>query len=191
MRRPTAVAGLLFVFTLSGGIGQVQANESALMEKNQPAVTLVLLQDMEGQDKLLQEYMSPDKWLVVMFWASDCQVSDQTVTQYNKHFAESKMNNIDLLGISLDGLMKAETAKKFISDHDLKFSNLVGNRQSVTQFYGYMTGDEGLLTPTFLLFSPNGQLRARQIGAIPAELIEGFIKAETAQALVEKMALSN
>ena len=190
MRRPTAVARLLFVFTLFGGIDQVQANESSLKEENRPAVTLGLLQDMQGQDKLLQDYMSPDKWLVVVFWASDCHVSDQTVSQYNKHFAESTMNNIDLLGISLDGLKKIEAAKKFISDHDLKFSNLVGNRQSVTQFYGFMTGDEGLLTPTFLLFSPNGQLRARQIGAIPAELIENFIKLETLQALVDKMALS-
>ena len=191
MRRHTAVVGLLFVFTLFGGINQLQANNDSIIEGNLPAVTLGLLQDMQGKDKLLQEYMSPDKWLVVMFWASDCQYSDQTVTQYNKHFAESEMNNIDILGISLDGYKKIEIVKKFISEHDLKFSNLVANRQSVTQFYGFMTGDEGLLTPTFLLFSPNGQLRARQIGAIPAELIEDFIKAETAQALVDKMALSD
>ena len=114
MRRPTAVAGLLFVFTLSGGITQVQANNNSLIEGNQPAVTLGLLQDMQGQDKLLQEYMSHDKWLVVIFWASDCQVSDQVVTQYNKHFAESNMKNIDLLGISLNGLEKMRRQKSLL-----------------------------------------------------------------------------
>ena len=191
MRKHTTVAALLVVFTLFGVIGQLHANKDTFIDENLPAVTLGLLQDMQGHDKLLQDYMSPDKWLMVMFWASDCQVSNEKASQYNKHFAESKVKYIELLGISLDGIKQQEDAKQFISNLDLHFTNLIGNRQSVTQFYGFMTGDEGLVTPTLLLFSPNGQLRARQIGAIPAELIEDFIKAEIARALVDRLVLSH
>lgn len=190
MSTPRTRAKLVVLFTLLGLIGQVQAYAGATINKSVPAMSLGSLQDMHGQDKLLQDYISNDKWLVVILWASDCQFSEKLVNEYNKHFSESNSKYIELLGVSLDGLNQKAAAKIFIGKHQLEFINLIGNRTSVTRHYGFMTGDEGLITPTLLLISPNGQLRARQIGAVPPKLIEDFIKTETLRAFMNKLALT-
>jgi hypothetical protein len=42
-------------------------------------------------------------------------------------------------------------------------------------WYTSVTGRQWVGTPTFLVYDPEGTLRAQQAGAVPTELIEQFI----------------
>ena len=151
-----------------------------LVDEDKPMPNLGLLQDMDGNDQLLEDYLTTDKWSVVMFWTSTCEVSNQYIEQYNQRLANPANTNIQVLGISLDGSDNKPAASRFISQHGLSFTNLIGEYENVSLFYRLLTGDEELLTPTFLLISPDGVLQARQQGAVPAEMIIDFIDGESA-----------
>jgi len=50
----------------------------------------------------------------------------------------------------------------------------------VMGYFQLLTGSRWVGTPTFLVFGPDGELMAKQAGAVPTDLIEQFIAANTA-----------
>ena len=71
---------------------------------------------------------------------------------------------------------KKEAAKGFIKKHNVDFPNLIAEPDTVAKLFYESTGQHFAGTPTFLVYSPEGELKAAQAGAVPAELIEDFIK---------------
>ena len=62
----------------------------------------------------------------------------------------------------------------------MDFDNLIDEPENIARLYRRLTGQQFVGTPTFLLFSPKGELRAAQVGAVPTNIIESFIEKETA-----------
>lgn len=135
------------------------------------------LQDMQGKLRALTDYTGKGKWLIVMFWASDCLICHKEAKQYEQFHQQHKNKDASILGISLDGPEHRTDAQKFINEHKLTFPNLVGEAQQVALLYMDITGQHWVGTPTFLLFNPQGQLKAEQSGAVPVKLLEEFIQA--------------
>ena len=146
------------------------------------APSLQVLQDFEGRVRKLEDYTGKGKWLVVMIWASDCHVCNDEVGKYVNFHKVHKDKNATVLGISIDGSDRKAEAVDFIKRHSLNFPNLIGEPETVTELFAHLTGKYLLGTPAFLVFSPSGELRAQEIGAVPIELIEAFIEREGAQA---------
>lgn len=144
------------------------------------------LQDFKGKSKNLSDYTGKGKWTIVMLWASDCHVCNQEVHQYVKFHKEHKNKDASVLGISLDGQEKKSDAKDFMKRHDVNFPNLIGEPMGVSSIYRELTGEGFRGTPTFLIFSPQGKLRAQQVGAVPTDLIEQFMVSEAAVIEQEK-----
>lgn len=140
-------------------------------------VMAIELQDMQGKPRALSDYTGKSKWLIVMFWVSDCLICNKEAKQYEQFHQQHKNKDASMLGISLDGPENLADAKKFIQDHKLTFPNLVGEAQQVALLYMDNTGQHWVGTPTFLLFNPQGQLKAEQSGAVPVKLLEDFIQA--------------
>lgn len=138
------------------------------------------LRDFSGKPHNLNEYTGKGKWLVIMFWASDCHVCNQEAHQYvDFHFAYSD-TMASLLGVSLDGKARQKEAEGFVSRHKLNFPNLIGEPEDVAGLFTALTGADWVGTPTFLIYNPAGKLVAQQAGAVPAELITEFIKSQSA-----------
>jgi peroxiredoxin len=97
------------------------------------------------------------------------------------HFVHSD-DDAQVLGISIDGQAKKAEAQKFIERHKINFPNLIGEPAVVANLFAQLTGTYFAGTPAFLFYDPNGELRAQQLGAVPIELIEDFIKQPTAAA---------
>ncbi|MGW8246551.1 MAG: peroxiredoxin family protein [Acidiferrobacterales bacterium] len=134
------------------------------------------LTDFSGQSKEISDFTGGGKWRIVMIWASDCHVCNQEAHTYVKFNQEHKDKDAQMLGISMDGKEKLKEAEAFIKRHQLNFPNLIGEPVDVAMKYMQLTGAEWVGTPTFLIYGPQGELLAKQEGAVPVDLIENFIK---------------
>ena len=140
----------------------------------------VFLKDFDGAIHSLDEYTGNGKWTVMMIWASDCHACNAEAKQYVKFHKAHHEKDAALLGVSMDGKVMKDEALKFIDRHGVNFPNLIDEPENIARMYTNMTGKAWVGTPTFMIFSPSGELRAAQVGAVPTHIIESFIARESA-----------
>lgn len=139
------------------------------------------LYDLKGEPSSIDSFSGEGKWLVVMFWASDCHVCNMEAHQYvDFHFTHSD-TDATVLGVSLDGMANKVAAEGFIKKHKINFPNLIGEPEAVANLFFELTGVSWRGTPTFLIYSPKGKLMVQQIGAVPTELIENFMASQKSE----------
>lgn len=134
--------------------------------------------DFAGNAKSISDFAGDGKWRIVMIWASDCHVCNQEAHAYVKFHEQHSKSDARMLGVSMDGAAKLEDAKEFVKRHGISFPNLIGEPEDVAIEYMKLTGSEWIGTPTFLIYTPKGELVAKQAGAVPVNLIENFIKSQ-------------
>lgn len=140
-----------------------------------PAYGSPFLKAFDGTLHSLDEYTGKGKWTVVMIWAYDCSVCNAEAENYVKFHNAHKDKDAFILGISMDGKEHKSDAVKFIQRHKVDFQNLIDEPENVADLYSSLTGKPWVGTPTFLIFSPSGELRAAQVGAVPTNLIASYI----------------
>lgn len=133
------------------------------------------LTDLEGKPRDLDALLGDGKWTVVMIWASDCHICNQEAHQYVDFHTFHKDKDARVVGISMDGPQGVADAKQFIDRHSVNFPNLIGAPEDVASLYTEATGEYLRGTPSFILFDPQGKVRAADAGAIPADVIAEFI----------------
>ncbi len=134
------------------------------------------LTDFKGNSRTIESYAGKGKWLLVMFWASDCHICNREAHEYvDFHFTHSD-KDATVLGVSIDGKVKFKDAVKFIKKHSIDFPNLIGEPEDVTAIYSKYAESRWVGTPSFLLFNPKGELKAAQVGAVPPTVIENFME---------------
>lgn len=132
-----------------------------------------------GSAQSLDTHRVDGKWLVVMIWASDCEICDREIGSYQAFHDRHREKIAKVVGITLDGEARLDQALRFIADHRIEFVNLIGEPEAVVDFYQSVTGSRWIGTPTFLFYGPDGELKAKQVGAVPPEMVEEFIAAST------------
>ena len=137
-----------------------------------------LFSTFDNKPAAITDYTGKDKWLLVMIWASDCHICNREAHAYVDFHFKHEEKNAQVLGISIDGQMKKKAAELFIKRHEINFPNLIGEPEKVAAWFEKLTGQNWMGTPTMLLYSPDGELRVQQIGAVPLELVEKFIERE-------------
>ena len=147
------------------------------------------LQDFNGQPASIEQYAGKGQWLVVMIWAHDCRVCNEEASNYDFFHDAYKDKNARVLGISIDGVEKKTLAEQFIARHQLGFPNLLGDNRQFMQFFNQISADfaskgwQGMPTPAFLIYNPAGKLVVQEVGGVPVNLVEAYIKnnSETVQ----------
>ena len=134
------------------------------------------LRDFDGTPQKLSNYTGKGKWLVVMIWASDCHICNVEVHNYVDFQTFHADQNATVLGISMDGAAKKTDAVAFIKRHEVNFPNLIGEPAAVAALYTRLTDRPWVGTPSFLIYSPEGELKAQQVGAVPPHIIEAYIQ---------------
>jgi len=134
------------------------------------------LTTFDGKPARVSDYLDKGKWLVVMIWASDCRICNHEISHYVDFHFVHQHEDAKVLGISIDGQERKAAAEQFIARHNVNFPNLIGEPGEVAAWYQRLTGDAFVGTPTFLFYDPRGELVARQVGAVPTELIEKFMQ---------------
>lgn len=137
------------------------------------------LYDFEGNTQKIENYTKKGKWTVVILWASWCRISNKIIHEYVDFYTFRNDYNADVLGISMDGNKNKKKAQKFIDKHGLKFTNLIGEHENISNIFTNLSGASWIGTPAFLVYSPSGELRAAEQGGVPAKVIEQFIQQQS------------
>lgn len=132
--------------------------------------------DMNGKKYSLNDVRGKGKWLIVMVWRNDCHVCNNEVKQYMAFHKKNKKNLATVLGISIDGPEGKDKARAFIKRHKVNFPNLLVNNDMFATLYQAISGKRFLGTPTIMIFARNGTSMGQQPGAVPASVIEKFVK---------------
>lgn len=153
---------------------------AALFSVSQFAIAAGLT-DFKGNPRTIESFTGKGKWVLVMFWASDCHICNKEAHEYvDFHFTHSDKDAV-VLGVSIDGKAGFKDAVKFIKKHSIDFPNLIGEPEDVTAIYSDYAKSRWVGTPSFLLFNPEGKLMAAQVGAVPSDVIEKFIEQASKQ----------
>lgn len=127
--------------------------------------------NLKGEQSHISSYAGKGKWLVVQVWKSDCKMCNTAMPDLVK-FAK-KLPNSTVLGVTLDS--NKHSINAFNKRHKVHFPTL---KSTATEMNGYLKriADEGLKgTPTYLIYSPDGKLKALQPGLVPAASIYNFL----------------
>ena len=139
-----------------------------------------VLRDLaSGESRTLEDYVGQGKWTVVMLWASDCPICGQEAPAWSLFDTRHRDTDATVVGLSLDGSGGAKAARAFVERHLLDFPNLIGEPQDVARLFTERGRGPFLGTPSFLIYSPAGELKARQTGPLPTDRLEEYIRKQT------------
>jgi len=131
------------------------------------------LKRFDGSEIKLDDIIGKGQWTLVMFWAHDCGVcraEAPILSDFHK-----KRNDVDVIGISIDGAGKKDLAVKFLNDTQPLFTSYITEITLAAINYEVLTEEKFRGTPTFLLFKPDGELIGNNPGKLSIESLENFI----------------
>ena len=133
----------------------------------QPTLSLAqstLLDSAQAIEQQIDQMRQQGKWLIVMFWASDCHICNHEAPELADFHKKNHTSNAQIVGVSLDGKRKQNAADHFIRKHGVTFPNYVGEPRDVFRAFYNMSKMDFVGTPTFLVFSDEGKPVAYQVG---------------------------
>lgn len=130
-------------------------------------VSHAAMSDIYGNPSELNTHVGKGKWLVVKVWRSDCGICMSTMHETNS--ARYTIPNTEIVGVSLDG--DARVANRALSRVRVGFKNLVSNAREFNHYIKRSTRRNIVGYPTYMIYAPNGKLKAMQTGDVkPSEL---------------------
>ena len=131
----------------------------------------VRLQDMDGKDHDVSEFIGQGKWTIVVVWSADCPICRRDIYHMTFFHEEHRKADATVLGLSIDGPAGRDKAKAFVNDQSLNFPNLLGGPDDP----GRLSGGMFIGTPTYYVFSPEGKFITQRIGPMTQAQAEDLI----------------
>jgi len=138
-----------------------------------PLVNAFELEDFNGSPINLDDKIGKGKWTLVMFWAHDCGVCRAEFPAISKFHSDRK--DVDVVGISIDGDTNKHLAQSFLDSNPASFPSYITSLSLVSFNYQALTEEDFRGTPTFLLFTPDGELLGNNPGKLSVTALEKFI----------------
>ena len=133
------------------------------------------LQAMDGEPVNLSQYVGNGKWVLAMLWATDCGICKREMPSMSAFHEKHRREAALVLGIALDGYTRREAVERYLAEHKPGFPTLVGDIATVSAAYRSLTGEHLRGTPTYLLFSPAGELLGNNPGPLRPVAVEAFM----------------
>lgn len=130
----------------------------------------LVLQDMDGRQRSVNEFIGKGQWTVVAIWSTDCPICRRDMPEMAFFHDAHRHKDAIVVGVSIDGNARKPEIAGFIEDHRLDFVNLIGTPTQMAAFGGPFRG-----TPTYYIYSPKGNLVTRQVGTLTQEAAEEII----------------
>jgi len=163
----------LLIFILGIFSTLMFANTAAAENNSKKDITLF---DTVGQKHKVSEYIGTGKWLVLNIWGTRCPPCKEEVPELVMFHDEHKNDLAIVVGIAIDfpsyGYAKKDEVAAFMEDYLIEFPVLLSDSY-ITQALGL-----GVLKglPTTFLYTPDGQLVAKQVGGVTQDILENFIQ---------------
>ena len=147
---------LLLVFLLAGGNAWAETADFTLP-------------GLDGKPHKLSDYRG--KWVVVNFWATWCPPCLAEIPELVNFHEDHQHKDAVVLGINFEDI-DYETLKIFVDDYFINYP-VLQEKPGAKSVLGDIPG-----LPTTFIISPKGEIVARQVGSVTAELIEDFISGQ-------------
>ena len=138
------------------------------------STTSSAMTDMSGNPSNVSSFVGKGKWLIVEAWHSDCRTCKKTMPELVK--SKGTFPNAKLIGVSLDG--NKSKAQSFIDRFKVNFPTLLTDRSEFDNYVRKVAKKPMIGAPTYLIFSPKGELKAMQSGNISPKDIKSYIKGQ-------------
>ena len=133
--------------------------------------------DLQGNVHSIEQYRG--KWVVVNFWGTFCGPCIREMPELSAFHNERKDDDAVVIGINQEEI-PAKLLANFTRNLKVSFPSLKVPFEQATPF-GRVT-----VLPTTFIINPQGELVARQPGAISLKTLEDYIESKKQQALQEK-----
>ena len=130
--------------------------------------------DMKGNPANVSSFIGKGQWLIVEAWHSECRTCKKTMPELVK--SNGSFPNAKLIGVSLDG--NKSKAQRFINRFKVNFPTLLTDREEFNEYVRKIAKKSLLGAPTYLIFSPQGKLKAMQAGNITPADIKKYIRSQ-------------
>ena len=131
----------------------------------------MVLKDVDGKSRNVNEFIGKGQWTVVAIWSVDCPICRRELYQMAFLHDAHRKKDASVLGISIDGMDDRKRVVEFIDEQALSFPNLIGSAKEAAELgTGRLFG-----TPTYYVYSPDGRLLAQRVGAQSQEQIEEIL----------------
>ena len=133
--------------------------------------------DLQGNVHSIEQYRG--KWVVVNFWGTFCGPCIREMPELSAFHNERKDDDAVVIGINQEEI-PAKLLANFTRNLKVSFPSLKVPFEQATPF-GRVT-----VLPTTFIINPQGELVARQPGAISLKALEDYIARKKQQALQEE-----
>ena len=141
----------------------------------------VKLQDLQGKEHHVSEYIGRGHWTILVVWGPRCPPCVEEMPELQSFHDKYKDKRAKVLGVAVDfpsfGPAKRDEVAKFAEDYLIGFPLLLGSAESFTRF----GGADLLGVPTTLIYDPNGAIVVRHTGSVSRRMIENFITKSEAE----------
>ena len=141
-------------------------------------VSAFQLETLDGQRDNLMQYVVDGRWTLVFLWSTDCIPCEEQKPMIQAFHSKYADNTAAVVGLVLDGHDHMAEIEKVMSRHKPSYPNLVVFTDVFSQQFNELTGKEFRVTPTYLLFQPDGTLAGVHTGPISEEALVAVVTKE-------------
>lgn len=143
---------------------------SIFLSTSVSAMTMTNMND--GQPTSIKDYLGEGKWLIVEAWHSKCGVCMKSMPAFVK--SKGTFPDAKLIGVSLDG--NKTKAQNVINRFKVNFPTLLTSISDFDKYVRQVAKKPLKGAPTYLIFDPQGKLRAMQSGYLSPKDIKKYLK---------------
>ncbi len=133
------------------------------------------LTHVNGSRTTLVDLQKKNMWTLVLIWSMDCIACEAQKPMLQRFHKEHHRSNAQVLGISSDGDRYTNSIRKFLANRSSNFGNYIPKTQLFKDEFRHLTGEEFIGTPTYLLFSPEGELSGIHAGVLHRQQLEDIV----------------
>ncbi len=130
------------------------------------------LTDIQGERDNLNNYVGGGKWTLVMTWSLDCIPCEKQKPMIADIHRAGDHYNARVIGLALDGQDKLPEIIKRMEKNKTQYTNLVAFPDVIAAQFKKLANQNVSLTPSYILYAPEGQLAGVHVGPIAKEKLE-------------------
>ncbi|HFC92198.1 MAG TPA: TlpA family protein disulfide reductase [Leucothrix mucor] len=136
---------------------------------------LVAKNEAKGKLATISNQVGKGQWTIVEAWHHKCKICMSSMPAMVKSIGTYP--NTKVIGVSLDGNVRI--AQNVIKQYRINFPTLMSNVKEFDAYVKKVAKRKLTGVPTFLIFSPQGQLVAYQSGKITPLQLRNFISKQS------------